>query len=101
MSQAQKGEEEDEMNYISMVEFQSLESRVRKYHFLTLQELRDFWQSIRNQKTKEELIQYMERISESVEQTKSLYTTLLSMSFILSSMKPDSAQNDSPTQLKS
>ncbi len=88
MARNLKGQEEDEMNYISMVEFQSLESRVRKYHFIALQELRDFWQSVRNSKTKEELMLYMDRISASIQQTNSLYTTLMSMfpftgSFIL------------------
>jgi hypothetical protein len=78
MTRDQKGGEEDEMNYISMVEFQSLESRVRKYHFITLQELREFWQSVRNSKTKEELMFYLDRISASIQQTNSLYTTLLS-----------------------
>jgi hypothetical protein len=78
MSRNLKGGEDDEMNYISMVEFQSLESRVRKYHFIALQELRDFWQSVRNQKTKEELILYLDRISTSMQQTHNLYTTLLS-----------------------
>jgi hypothetical protein len=79
MTRNQKGGgEEDEMNYISMVEFQSLESRVRKYHFLTLQELREFWQSVRNSKTREELLIYLDRISTSIQQTTALYNTLLS-----------------------
>ena len=82
MTQSIKGGEDDEMNYISMVEFQSLESRVRKYHFLTLQELREFWNSVRNSKTKEELQAYLDRISASIRQTNALYTTLLSKSLI-------------------
>lgn len=40
------GEDEDEMNFISMVEYQSLENGVRKYHVLALQELKEFWYRI-------------------------------------------------------
>ena len=87
MARSTKGGEEDEMNYISMVEFQSLESRVRKYHFLTLQELRDFWQSVRNSKTKEELMLALDSISSSVQQTTALYTTLLSRSPAISVLR--------------
>lgn len=38
-----KMEDEDEMNFVSMVEYQSLENGVRKNHVQTLQEIRDFW----------------------------------------------------------
>jgi hypothetical protein len=33
----------DEMNFVSMVEYQSLENNARRLHVQTLQELRDFW----------------------------------------------------------
>ncbi len=73
-------EDDDEMNFISMVEYQSLENNARKLHVATLQELREFWQGIRNQKTKEEMSTHLERISGMITQTKGLYSTLLSTS---------------------
>ena len=39
-------QEEEEMNYISMVEYQSLENGVRKNHVQLLQELREFWYAL-------------------------------------------------------
>jgi hypothetical protein len=73
---------DDEMNFISMVEYQSLENSVRKFHVLTLQELREFWQGVRNSKSKEELAPQIERIGMLAKQTKNLYSTLMSMFII-------------------
>ena len=79
-------EDDDEMNFISMVEYQSLENNARKLHVLVLQELRDFWQGVRNQKTKDELSIHLERISTYIVQTKAVYNTLLSEFYSLSSV---------------
>jgi hypothetical protein len=72
------GEDGEEMNFISMVEYQSLENGVRKYHVLTLQELREFWQGVRNGKSKEDLMIHVERLSGLTNRTKRLYSTLIS-----------------------
>ncbi len=42
-SSSRKAGSDDEMNFISVVEYQSLEKNVRKYHVLALQEIREFW----------------------------------------------------------
>ena len=74
------GNSEDELNFISLVEYQALENSARKFHVLALQELRDFWTGVRNQKSKEELLVNLESISELIGQTKKLYGTLMSES---------------------
>jgi hypothetical protein len=68
---------DDEMNFISMVEYQSLETNVRKYHVLSLQEIREFWQGVRNGKTKDELSRQVGRIASLTKETKKLYSTLI------------------------
>ena len=71
------GGSDDELNFVSMVEYQSLENNVRKSHVGALQEIREFWQGIRNQKSKEELSVHLQRISAYVNITKDLYAVLL------------------------
>ena len=71
------GDEDDEMNYISMVEYQSLENNARKYHVLALQEIREFWNGVRNGKTKEELALQLDRISAYTKECKKIYGTLM------------------------
>ena len=71
------GEDDDEMNYINLVEYQSLENSARKYHILALQEIREFWNGIRNGRTKEELTRQLDHVSSLTQQTKKLYSTLL------------------------
>ena len=68
----------DEMNFVSMVEYQSLENNVRRLHVQTLQELRDFWQGVRNVKSKDDLGAQLFRIADLTGKTKKLYATLIS-----------------------
>ena len=71
------GDDEDEMNFISMVEYQSLENGVRKNHVQLLQELREFWTGVRNSKSKDELCVQLDRISELTNKTKNTYNTMI------------------------
>ena len=77
---------DDEMQYIAMLEYQSLENHARKLHVTVLQEIKEFWQGIRNSKTKEELNIQMERIGNLAAETRTLYTTMMS-TFLFQSNK--------------
>jgi hypothetical protein len=74
------GDDDDEMNFISMVEYQSLENGVRKNHVQLLQELREFWTGVRNSKSKDELCVQLDRISELTNKTRTTYNTMISES---------------------
>ena len=65
------------MNFVSMVEYQSLENNARRLHVQTLQELRDFWQGVRNSKSKDDLGLQLNKIAGLTTETKKLYSTLI------------------------
>jgi hypothetical protein len=84
------GEDTDALNYMSigtthhtkhptiqLVEYQSLENSVRSYHVKALQEMREFWQGVRNKKPVAQIAYDLDKLSNLALRTQETYTTLL------------------------
>jgi IS1 family transposase len=74
-----EGDDSDKGSIMNMTEYQPLENMARRMHTQSLEQLRAFWQGVRNSKTTDELQAMLKESSVVILTTKDHYESLLSI----------------------